>query len=75
VRRARLAGDLDEVEAACREFLDRAGRRVPSARMRVLLDRLGAELAQLAADDAPCLLGCDTCPHPDRFALLIGERG
>ena len=75
VRQARLAGDLDELEAACRELLDRAGSRVPSARMRAVLGRLGAELAALAADVAPCLLGCDTCPHPDQVALLTGERG
>jgi hypothetical protein len=65
VRRSRLARDLDDVGAACRELLDRADTAtVRASQLWAELESLRERLAPLTAAANPCLLGCDIRPCP-----------
>jgi hypothetical protein len=66
VRKARLGGDVDELEQTCRALLNCAQARPMRAPLiRDAFTQLHQTLAWLADDaDDICLIGCDTCQHP-----------
>jgi hypothetical protein len=60
---ARLAGDLDGMETACRGLLDRmCAAAAGSTDVEAVVERLQAALAQVSAPDVTaCLLACQVC--------------
>ncbi len=64
VRQARLGGNVDELEQACRALLHHAGARpVRAPLVRDAFTHLRKTFAWVAADANICLIGCDTCQH------------
>jgi hypothetical protein len=63
VQKARLAGDLDQLEAACHSLLDLTDRyRPPTSALQSALDELRRTLAAVDPSDTPiCLAQCETC--------------
>src|SRR6266542_1637405 len=65
VRQARLRGDADELEQACRALLHHAQARPWRAPLiRDAFTQLHQTLAWVADDADICLIGGDTCQHP-----------
>lgn len=63
VRQARLGGDVDGIEQACRALLHHAeARPVRAPLIRDAFTQLRRTLAWVAED--VCLIGCDTCQDP-----------
>jgi hypothetical protein len=61
VRRARLDGDLDRLDRACRGMVDIARDGAPVATpVRLAVAALEQAVA-VAADPSPCLIGCAAC--------------
>jgi hypothetical protein len=64
IRHARLAGDLDCLEAACRRMADLSHGSLPASPLLDALSQLRLNLASLDADPAQlCLIQCPTCSH------------
>ncbi len=67
VRQARLGGDVDELEQACRALLHHAqARPVRAPLIRDAFTQLHQTLAWVADDTDICLIGSDTCQHRRR---------
>ena len=78
VRQARLGGDVDELEQACRTLLHHAQARPMRAPLiRDAFTQLHQTLAWVADDADICLISCDTCQHPPmaQCALPACSRG
>jgi hypothetical protein len=64
VRRARLCGDVDDLEQACQALLHHTEARPASVPLiRDAFAQLRVALALVAAEANVCLIGCDTCQY------------